>query len=164
MPFLTWSDSYSTKIEAIDDQHKRLFDLVNCLFDSMLAGASNKTIRQVLAELIRYTMFHFAVEEAAMESYSYPRLNEHRQEHQKLTAQVLEFVKQYHTGRAKISRSLLDFLQSWLTAHILGSDYDFSQFRFTRGSAKYFPRRALRRNSALSLPSIIVTRRTRSAN
>jgi hemerythrin len=123
------------KIAAIDDQHKGLFELVNRLFDSVQAGASNKTIRQVLAELIRYTMSHFAAEEAAMEAYSYPRLNEHRQEHEKLTAQVLEYVKQYHIGRAKISMSLLEFLQNWLTEHILGSDRTFSQFLISRGFA-----------------------------
>ena len=135
MPCLTWNDSFSVKIEAIDDQHKRLFDLVNRLFDSMQAGAGNKTIRQALAELIRYTMTHFAAEEAAMEAYGYPELNEHRQEHQKLTAQVLEFIEQYHVGRAKIGMSLLDFLQNWLTGHILGSDHAFSHFLVSRGFA-----------------------------
>jgi hemerythrin len=135
MPCLTWDDSFALKIETIDEQHKGLFDLVNRLFYSMQAAASDKKIRQVLAELIRYTMTHFAAEEAAMEAYGYPGLNEHRQEHEKLTAQVLEFIERYHTGHAKISSSLLDFLQNWLTGHILGSDHDFAQFLFSRGFA-----------------------------
>jgi hemerythrin-like metal-binding protein len=86
VPFLAWNDSFATKIEAIDDQHKGLFDLVNRLFDSMQEGVGNQAIRHVLAELIRYTMFHCAAEEAAMEACSYPALNKHRQEHEKLTA------------------------------------------------------------------------------
>jgi hemerythrin-like metal-binding protein len=135
MPCLTWSDAYCLKIEAIDDQHKGLFDLVNRLFDSMQGGASNQTIRQVLAKLICYTMTHFAAEEAAMEAYSYPGLTEHRRQHQQLTAQVLEFVGRYHFDRGAIGTSLVDFLQSWLTSHILGSDHDFAQFLIGRGSA-----------------------------
>ncbi len=135
MPCLTWSDAYCLKIEAIDDQHKGLFDLVNCLFDSMQGGASNQAIRQALAKLIRYTMTHFAAEEAAMEACGYPRLREHRREHQQLTAQVLEFVRRYHLDRGAIGTSLMDFLQSWLSVHILGSDRDFAQFLIGRGFA-----------------------------
>ena len=48
----------------------------------MQAGAGNRTLRHALAEeLIRYTMTHFAAEEAAMEAYGYPALDEHRREH-----------------------------------------------------------------------------------
>ena len=135
MPRLAWNDSYSLNIEAIDDQHKRLFDLANCLFDSMQAGAGNRTLRHALAELIRYTMTHFAAEEAAMEAYGYPALAEHRREHEQLTAQVLDFVDKYHVGRAEIGASLLDFLQTWLTQHILGCDLKFGQFISHRNSA-----------------------------
>jgi len=128
MPCLTWDDSFSLKIEAIDDQHKRLFDLANGLFDCVQADVDSQTIRRALAELIRYTMTHFAAEEAAMEAYGYPGLDKHRQEHQKLTGHVLEFVEKYYIDGANIGMSLVDFLQSWLIQHILGSDHEFSRF------------------------------------
>ena len=83
--------------------------MANRLFNCVQADADSQTIRQALAELIRYTMSHFAAEEAAMEADRRPVLDEHRQEHQKLTEHVLEFVERYHLDGANIGMSLVHF-------------------------------------------------------
>ena len=134
-PWFVWNDSFAVGIQTFDGHHKGLFQLVNGLYDSVEAGLQDEELRRFLAELIRYTMTHFEAEEAAMEGFSYPGILEHRKEHKQLTEQVLAFVRQCHLKKATISVSLLEFLQDWLTKHILESDLRMSQFLRAHGMA-----------------------------
>jgi methyl-accepting chemotaxis protein/hemerythrin len=133
MPWFVWNDSFAGGIQTFDEDHKRLFRLVNELHDSVDAGAQEGELRRALSELIRYTMRHFQAEETAMKGFSYPGLDEHHEQHEQLTQQVLAFVHQYGTGKATIGVSLLTFLQDWLTHHVLEADHRMSDFLRERG-------------------------------
>jgi hemerythrin-like metal-binding protein len=132
-PWFVWNDSFAVGIRVFDEDHKRLFRLVNELRDSVGAGVREEELRRALSGLIRYTMTHFRAEEAAMEGFSYPGLDEHHEQHERLTQQVLAFVQQYGLGKATIGISLLTFLQDWLTHHVLESDRRMSHFLRDRG-------------------------------
>jgi hemerythrin-like metal-binding protein len=133
MLWFAWDDSFAVGIHTFDEDHKRLFRLVNELHDSVDIGAQEEELRRALSELIRYTMTHFQAEEAAMKGFSYPGLDEHHEQHEQLTQQVLAFVRQYGHGQATIGLSLLTFLQDWLTHHVLETDHRMSDFLRTRG-------------------------------
>lgn len=38
MPLIEWNDSFSVKIDSIDEQHKKLVDLLNSLNEEMVQG------------------------------------------------------------------------------------------------------------------------------
>jgi hemerythrin len=40
MPIIEWADALSVNVKEIDDQHKRLIDLINNLHDAMQAQVS----------------------------------------------------------------------------------------------------------------------------
>jgi hemerythrin len=133
MLLLKWDESYSVKIKNFDEQHKHLFDLVGRLHDSILSGTDNETLRHFFSEIIRYTMTHFAAEEAAMEAFDYPGLHQHRLEHQELTEAVLDNIRNFRKHKEDFLVGLMGFLQTWLTKHILESDRSYSQFFRDRG-------------------------------
>ena len=54
-----WDDAkYSVKIKTIDNQHKKLVDLINQLFNAMVNEEAHSKLSEVLNELIQYTASH----------------------------------------------------------------------------------------------------------
>ncbi len=128
MAFLEWSEKYSMGMDEIDEQHHRLFVLVNRLHQAVVDGAEQSTIGEILDELIDYTVNHFDTEEKIFKENNYPEYEVHKQQHDDLTAQVVELQSKFREGSATISFEVLDFLSEWLTNHTLDSDRKYVLF------------------------------------
>lgn len=126
MALITWDQSYSVKVKRCDDDHRKLFDLVNALNDAMRVGKGNTVVGKIVAELGNYTKTHFKTEEALMAQTKYPALAGHKVEHQKFVAQVDQFQKDLDDGVAGDSVAVLEFLKDWLTKHIRQVDQNYS--------------------------------------
>lgn len=128
MPLVRWSDEYSVSIREIDDQHKKLFDLINDLHDAMKAGKGKDVLEKVLLELTSYTEFHFSSEEILMQNCKYPDYKQHKVKHDEFTKKVKEFEQKYLNGSFLLSREIVQYLIDWLTGHIKESDKQYSMF------------------------------------
>lgn len=128
-----WKDSYSVKVTALDNQHKKLFELVQELYLAMSKGHGRAIAGGVLQRLADYTVNHFAVEEKLMEKHGYPHLASHRAEHKALTDKVTAFKKTFDAGTANITPELMVFLQHWLRDHIQTIDQKYSEFLNSHG-------------------------------
>jgi len=127
-----WKDSYSVKVVALDNQHKKLFATAEELHKAMLAGQGRDKAAEVLNRLIDYTVDHFATEEKMMEKHNYPLLATHRAEHRALTDKVVTFRKEYDAGKVAIPM-LMTFLLDWLKHHIQTVDQKYSGFLNAHG-------------------------------
>jgi hemerythrin-like metal-binding protein len=128
-----WNASYSVKVKALDDQHKKLFNLINELHTAMKAGRGKAAAEEVLRRLIDYTVYHFSAEEKLMETHKFPDLVAHRAEHKVLTEKVLAFKKDFDADTAPVTVELMNFLQEWLLNHIQRVDQRYSDFMNGRG-------------------------------
>lgn len=133
MALITWEEKFSVGIVSIDDQHKKLVELVNKLHEAMGQGRGDKILKEVLAELIEYTKTHFSYEEKLMANNGYPEFMAHKSEHDQLTRKVLEFQAAAQTGQMALSVSLSSFLKTWLLSHIAGYDKKYSLFLVSKG-------------------------------
>lgn len=70
MSLITWSDSYSVKNMQMDDQHRKLVDLINDLHGAMKLGQGRQKLGTILDALVDYTRTHFRSEELLMKSSS----------------------------------------------------------------------------------------------
>jgi hemerythrin-like metal-binding protein len=128
-----WNNDYSVKVTAMDNQHKKLFELVNELHSAMSKGHGKDITGDVLRRLIDYTVEHFTAEEKLMAKYEYPALAVHRVEHQALTDKVLAFKKEFEAGTGNVTLELMTFLQQWLKNHIQTVDQRYGDFLNTHG-------------------------------
>ncbi len=119
---INWNENLSVNISSIDQQHQQLIKYINELHAAMKKGQARGIMEKVLASLIDYTVSHFANEEEMMKKANYDGLAKHKQEHEKLVNQVLEFKGQFDSGKVSISPEILDFLEKWLIKHIKGVD------------------------------------------
>ena len=132
-PLLRWSPSLSVGLESIDSQHKTLVDMINELHQKMNGEASHTAIGSVLGKLIDYTDTHFKNEEKLFAKYDYEHKDVHMEIHRKLVAQLVDFQKQYNTGKADISLELMEFLKDWLVDHIKKTDMKYAPFLKSKG-------------------------------
>jgi len=128
-----WNASYSVKVEAMDAQHKRLFEIIRELYTAMRSGHGKDVVGEVLHRLIEYTVQHFAAEERLMEKNGYQLLAEHRIEHKALTDKVVAFKKDFEAGSATVTLDVMTFLQDWLTHHIQSVDQKYGAFLNSKG-------------------------------
>ena len=122
MSLFEWDDNFLVGHTEIDAQHKRLFQLADELHAAMAAGKGKQVLSQTLASLISYTKVHFASEERLMQRYNYAEYPAHKAEHDKLTAQVVDFQNDFNAGRSVLSIDLMQFLKNWLAHHIGKTD------------------------------------------
>ncbi len=133
MGFITWDNSYSVGVALIDNQHKRLINIINELHDAMGAGKGKDVLGKVLHELIQYVNTHFKTEEEHMVKYHYPDYETHRYEHEKLTDEVKRFYDDFNSGKAVLSIQIMNFLRNWLMDHIVVKDKKFGKFLNEKG-------------------------------
>lgn len=121
MALMEWNSTLSVSVPSIDSQHQKLIALLNALHDAMRAGKGAAMIGGVLDELVAYTRTHFTNEEFLMKAHGYPELEAHAAEHRKLVAEVQKLQADLKGG-SLLSMTVMDFLQGWLSHHILQQD------------------------------------------
>ena len=107
----------------LDNDHKRLVDMVNNLFDGVQSGQGKEALGKILDGLIGYTVDHFKREEQFFAQTGYPDNAAHKAQHEDLCKQVLTVQAKYKGGAtATLSLEVMNFLKNWLINHIQGSD------------------------------------------
>lgn len=118
-------------VAEIDDEHKRLFELIGEVDSAVKAGSdSMATAMSLLNELKQYAVTHFAHEEAYMASIQDPELPRQQKEHQAFVDKVnsYRFSDITDDTAKEMILELLEYLSKWLMGHILGSDILIGQF------------------------------------
>jgi hemerythrin len=129
MTLLRWRDSLALNVPAIDNDHKRLFELLNRVRFLEFAGDEPGAVAAALSELLLYTQTHFRREERLMELGAYPGLEGHRRAHRKFTGQVAEIVARFCANpRAFRVHEIYQMLADWLVDHVLGADMQIKPY------------------------------------
>lgn len=122
MKDIVWDHVLSVGNDEIDEDHRRLVDLFNLLNHSVTEGETPEYLAAVLEELINCTAWHFSHEERLMIRYGYRDFEEHKAEHQELIKSAKELQQKILQEGKLVAEQDLEFLERWLTAHILTDD------------------------------------------
>ncbi|MCL2203574.1 MAG: bacteriohemerythrin [Defluviitaleaceae bacterium] len=128
-----WKPDYETGNEAVDNDHREIFNLVeNMLVSSRVKNKEkNETAIIFLSE---YVVNHFAREEALMEESQYPDIEKHKKEHKDFLGVAVQWKEDFDNGgyalgeledhpeTQHLSKFIHEVLINWLTNHVMGSD------------------------------------------
>ncbi len=127
-----WKDSFSTNIEEIDNQHKKLIDIGSRITDIVMAkdGLDHyDEIIELINELKDYTVYHFNYEENLLEKYGYKDLKRHKLQHFKFIQKISEFIdKDIDDNQKEVTIEMMVFLADWIENHILKVDAQYSEY------------------------------------
>lgn len=124
MPFVVWTEFFSTGVNYIDRQHKQLIDIANEFHSHVVNNVNKSTLFSTLNKLIAYAEEHFRDEETVMEKaeISNEHLERHKKLHEELTLSVFELNAELEKGETKTAKDIEAFLNEWLIKHILEED------------------------------------------
>ena len=124
MAHLAWDSALETGYEALDSQHRRLFDLANGIelaVEQHHPEDSEAAIDAVYG-LIDYVVEHFQNEEAIMAEYQYPDAEQHKALHVGLGAETMAIAGRCMSGETLTPLELAPFVRNWLYDHIRTHD------------------------------------------
>ena len=99
---LVWDKTLSVTVDEIDEDHRRLVELLNLFNRSVAEDESPEYREALLEELIACTIWHFRHEERLMLKYNYPKFTGHKAD--------------------------FEYLEHWLTEHILVVDMKLGEW------------------------------------
>ena len=125
MEKLEWNVVLATGIEEIDEQHKRLLEILNQLREVTKRSKRREATAEVLQQMLDYTVYHFDYEEKLLEKAGYKLLPLHRRVHQLFIRRIPEF-QQRHAAGEDVLREVHDMLARWLVQHIQNDDRNYA--------------------------------------
>ncbi len=128
-----WKDEYNTGVQKMDEQHRRLVEIINELYACMKDGGDRMVVGEILDELANYTVNHFKDEEDIMRKHNYPELAAHQLVHKNFIEKVSTSIEKIKNGERMPPADIFNFLKDWLVSHIERQDRD--------GYGKYISRR-----------------------
>jgi hemerythrin len=135
--YVKWSDTYSTGVSLIDEQHRGLLDLINDLFNHVTGNKAEEQayFQEVIQQAVQYVKFHFATEEKYLTSIGFPGFAEHKKAHEQFVLTVITTIKEFEKGNTLTLENFADFLKDWLLSHIAKMDMQYSKFERSRKSS-----------------------------
>lgn len=125
MALLRWDAKYLLGQAQLDDEHQRLFELINNFYDAFMLDHDRATVRGLLDRLVEHIQLHFANEEALMRETGFPGLEAHRVQHRILLEQVLGVHAKFQDRNVNPTHDTVLVLRSCLGEHILRYDLGF---------------------------------------
>ena len=138
---IKWEEKYNVGIKSIDEQHRKIVDLINKSF-RLLMGET--TFNEVLLEALEYIDVHFEYEEKLMRDSGYEKYHEHKSIHAAFINEIWDLYEEYRTGASanlsgvsntgsassttngvkgqNMSSKLVHFFSKWMIQHIQGED------------------------------------------
>jgi len=132
-PMSMWKSEYSVGVARLDEQHRKIFELLSTLQQAMLGKKSQDVLTGIIQELAQYAKMHFTSEEAYFQMYGYPDREAHKREHQEFIQKVHQFQADFAKGRATLSIEVFKFLSEWVKNRVLGSDKKYGPFLNSKG-------------------------------
>ena len=119
-------EEYYTGITEIDEQHKKLFDIVDDIYELLkneYIPDKYDHIIVLINELREYTATHFRDEEAYMEKVGHKRMFSQKIEHAEFLEKVNSIeLSDIEENQEVVLLDLLSYLNDWFVSHILEKD------------------------------------------
>lgn len=134
---LKWKDSFSCCIEEVDNQHKKLFEIGNRVYE--VASLQDEydhydEIMQILDELTEYTIYHFKYEEDLLSEHVYVDFASHKIEHDFFVKKLQRISRRdLESEQNETSIEIVNFVADWVAEHILKSDKAYVGFLNSKG-------------------------------
>lgn len=123
---ILWKNEYGTGVPSIDEQHQKLFEIANRIYDLLkndLVTDKYNSIVEIINELKDYTHYHFEAEEKYMQSIGYAKFLSQKVAHNDFLEKMNEIdLTKIDNGQNKYLIGILNFVSDWLVEHIIKED------------------------------------------
>lgn len=122
---LIWEEKYSVGVVELDNQHKRMFAVINELLEAIDTNSTKEHLGNIIESLVKYKIFHFETEEKYFKEFNYEGKDEHIAKHKEFNDKLIEMKGKYPEYNIEFAFNLVDFLEDWLINHLMGADQKY---------------------------------------
>lgn len=128
MDKIEWTTSLSVGVTDIDEQHQRLFTIIDELSNAKKDSLDSASILAILRQLVDYSDYHFRTEDNYMIENNYPLFLSHRKEHLAYIRKMGDLINALERKDNSLSEDILEFLHNWWHNHITDSDLKYARY------------------------------------
>ncbi|QZY54985.1 bacteriohemerythrin [Crassaminicella profunda] len=124
-----WKEEFEVNVKALDDQHKKLFQIGEEIFQTMKSDKLDKydDIMKLVYELHNYTAYHFNDEERIAKENGIPLSQKHLEQHKAFLLKLMEVKTiDIDENQRDFLIDILGFVADWIANHILKTDKEYS--------------------------------------
>jgi len=130
MELLNWNDDkMGVGIKLIDNQHKKLLEIINKLATSINKNSQKNDLLPIVNELVEYASYHFTTEEELFDKFNYAESEAHISEHTHFIEKFLSMKNKILINKLYREKSAVEtaedifiFLTNWFIEHVVGTD------------------------------------------
>ena len=125
---IVWSDNYSVGVPELDEQHKKIVEVINELNTNTDLTSQSDKLHNILGRIIIYAQNHLDYEESLLKKHAYPHYEDHLSKHQEYKKKVSDFAVELLEYREEMPTKFLNYLNHWWVDHILKEDMKYKSF------------------------------------
>ncbi|MDO8453910.1 MAG: bacteriohemerythrin, partial [Sulfurimonas sp.] len=126
---IEWNDGLSVGVEVLDNDHKKLLDIINQLSEAIDANASENVLDIIFKDLEEYALIHFAQEESYIKQCSQNTLSGHKEQHDDFISKIPQLKAKFlSTSDYIAAQDTTIYLIDWLLNHIITEDIPLINF------------------------------------
>ncbi|MFA7419495.1 MAG: bacteriohemerythrin [Melioribacteraceae bacterium] len=122
MDFFELSENEKLGIQVLDDQHKRLMQIMGNLYKALIDENGKRVVSFILDDLLEYTYYHLETEEKYMHDIQHPEYLIHKIEHEEFAAKLEKIREKISEEEAKLTIESVTTLKNWWKQHIAECD------------------------------------------
>ncbi|KUO60880.1 hypothetical protein APF79_05220 [bacterium BRH_c32] len=132
MKFIEFSDDASCGFKEIDNQHIRMINIANDLYDAILISNKEK-ISEQLEELVLDLQTHFEYEETIMKETKFQGYISHKLEHDRVLKHTRDDAAAYKNGKINFGTENMKSFKTWFYNHLDFNDKKLGKFLAEQG-------------------------------
>ena len=126
MDFIKFESKHVLGIEEIDNQHKKIYESVNKLFE--MQNSTKVEIIDIYQNLLEEFKIHFETEESLMKKNKVVEFISHKLEHDRALQKYSDYLKTLKKANSKLDLEILKSMKNWLENHFEKKDIKLKQF------------------------------------
>jgi hemerythrin len=132
---MPWTQDLSVGVSEIDNQHKKMFEMADALFDAEKGRKEKAFLAELFGFLDDYVREHFADEEQYMMKIGYPGFARQKKEHDVFIRQLEILKKEFASsgGDIVLTINTNHIILDWLRDHISKLDKKIGEYAKSKG-------------------------------
>ncbi|MGR3303608.1 MAG: bacteriohemerythrin [Candidatus Scalindua sp.] len=122
------NEEFSVNVVTIDEEHKKLIDIVNKAVVEIQHSKDPKEVLRTLDVVTVYAVIHFETEESYMRQFNFPEYQFHRNEHICFVRKAVDYKNRIAEDDCLIRDEVIKYLRKWTICHILETDKKYTEY------------------------------------
>ena len=117
---IKWNEGLNLGVKVLDDDHKKLLEIINELLDAISDDKAQDIIRSIFTDLEEYSIEHCKREEVLLKKCNYTQFNEQTRHNKEFSDKIVKLKTKYLLSKEyRTPQKVSIFLTDWLFNHII---------------------------------------------